>query len=66
MTRISYTRTINGISSGVWHTSTTKRFPVHTTDEAGPHREVRQYLAESLGKGTERSFDVLEVIDDDM
>jgi len=61
MTRISYTRTINGVSSGVWHVSTPREFHTHTTDRAGPYKEVRQYLAQSLGQGTERSFDVLEV-----
>jgi len=64
MTRISYIRTIGQISSGVWHLSTKKKFPTHTTDDWGRYKEVRQFLAESLGQGTERSFDVLEVLED--
>jgi hypothetical protein len=63
-TRITYIKVpLGGQPSGPWHLSTDHAFSKHTTDDAGPYKEVREYLC-TFNKGcTSRSFDVLEVID---
>jgi len=62
MTRITYIKVpLKGKPSGPWYLSTDRRFEKHTSDEAGPYKEVRQYLSQLNAEITERGFDVLEV-----